>query len=665
VADLLDPPAAGTERDDLAGPALVDHLFVQLADPPPGRPRLADHEDAVQPAVGDRAATRDGDHAGVAAALDDVGDAVPHEARLEFRELVARIGPGEHVQDALEDLAAERLVGRRAGHGREEVVDGPAVHHRHRDELLRKDVERVAGQRRRLDRARVHPLGDDGRFEQVAAVLREDHALRRRPDLVAGPSDPLQAAGDAGRRLHLDDEVDGAHVDAELQGTRGDQGREPAGLQLLLDRDPLLTGDAAVVGAHEVLAGQLVQTLGESLGEAAAVREDDRRAVLLDQLEDPGVDGRPDAGPGLGVRGRAAGLLVEREDLAGGGHVLDRNDDLQLERLAGAGVDDRHVAARSDAAEEPCDRLERALGGGQADALRRLGSFALPDQAVQPFQRQCEVGSPLRARDRVDLVDDHVLDAAEDVAGLARKHQVERLRGRDEDVRRAAGDVPSVLGGRVAGAARDADVRRRLAESGRGQGDACERGAEVALDVVGQGLERAHVEHPDGPGLRAWFSGKPIQGPEERGEGLATPRGGVDERVAALADRRPTLRLGLRRRLERRLEPGPDGGAERGEGICGGHGGSHGATSIGRSTHLDQMFYQAPTSPRCLPSIVFGSGGLQGFDSPEFDACEASNGGPGRHWAPSVRRSAGKQCLPGIAGRSCASQVSHRAELSA
>ena len=38
--------------------------------------------------------------------------------------------------------------------------------------------------------------------------------------------------------------------------------------------------------------------------------------------------------------GRAARLLVERQGLAEPAHVLDRDDDLQLERLARAGVDD-------------------------------------------------------------------------------------------------------------------------------------------------------------------------------------------------------------------------------------------------------------------------------------------------------------------------------------
>ena len=38
-----------------------------------------------------------------------------------------------------------------------------------------------------------------------------------------------------------------------------------AGLELLLDRHALLAGDAAVVGADELLAGELVEALGEAL----------------------------------------------------------------------------------------------------------------------------------------------------------------------------------------------------------------------------------------------------------------------------------------------------------------------------------------------------------------------------------------------------------------
>ena len=87
----------------------------------------------------------------------------------------------------------------------------------HRHDLLREHVERVARVARRLDRALVHRPRDRGAGEQVAAELREDDALADRADVVAGAADALHAAGDRRRRLDLDDEIDRAHVDAELE----------------------------------------------------------------------------------------------------------------------------------------------------------------------------------------------------------------------------------------------------------------------------------------------------------------------------------------------------------------------------------------------------------------------------------------------------------------
>ena len=58
---------------------------------------------------------------------------------------------------------------------------------------------------------------DDRALEQVAAVLGEDHALRRLADLVPGPTDALQPARDRPGRFDLDDEIDRAHVDAQLE----------------------------------------------------------------------------------------------------------------------------------------------------------------------------------------------------------------------------------------------------------------------------------------------------------------------------------------------------------------------------------------------------------------------------------------------------------------
>ena len=284
-----------------------------------------------------------------------------------------------------------------------------------------------------------------------------------------------------------------------------------------------------------------------------------------------------------GLIGRAAGLLLLRQDVADGAHVVDRHDDLQVERLSSAGIDDRDLAVRPDATEEAGDRVERPLGGGQADALRRLR--ALGTERFQPFQAQGEVGTPFRAGHRVDLIDDDVLDAAEDLARLAGQQEVQALGGRDQDVRGVARDLAAVLRGGVAGPAGDGDLWRRLAEALGGEADAGERGPQVALDVVGQGLERRDVQDAHVAGLallgrRARVLGEAVERVQEGGQGLATPRGRVDERVLASRDGRPALRLGLRGRLETRLEPGANGRRERRERI-GDEGRSHGLESIG------------------------------------------------------------------------------------
>jgi hypothetical protein len=163
-------------------------------------------------------------------------------------------------------------------------------------------------------------------------------------------------------------EVDGAHVDAELERGGGDEARQLAGLEQLLDDEPLLARQRAVVGARDGLLGELVQAQREPLRRAAVVDEDDRRAVRAHLLEQLGVDRRPDRlarrlAAGEGIEVRVPGLRFD--------HRLDRHVDLQVERLARAGVDDRAGALRPD--EEAADLLQRVLGGREPDPLDGRG----------------------------------------------------------------------------------------------------------------------------------------------------------------------------------------------------------------------------------------------------------------------------------------------------
>ena len=94
---------------------------------------------------------------------------------------------------------------------------------------------------------------------------------------------------------------------------------------------------------------------------------------------------------------------------------------------------------------------DRPMRWGAGDALRA--------ELLEALEAQRQVRPALRPGDGVDLVHDDVLDAAEDVAGLAGQDQVEALRGRDQDVGRVPDEPAPVLLGRVAGPGGDGDLR--------------------------------------------------------------------------------------------------------------------------------------------------------------------------------------------------------------
>ena len=246
--DLLDPPRRGAEEERLADARLVDHLLVELAD----APAALDEVHAEQPAVRDRPRVGHREPARALAPAQETGDPVPGDARAQLGELLGRVAAGEHVEHVLELLARE--VAERPGPADEvvELVDRDLLLGADGDDLLGEHVERVARDARLLDQPLLHAPDDDGRLEQIGPELREDAALGRLVQAMAGAADPLEPAGDRLRRLDLDDQVDRAHVDAELERGRGDEARDVAALQQLLDLDALLARERPVVGARDL-----------------------------------------------------------------------------------------------------------------------------------------------------------------------------------------------------------------------------------------------------------------------------------------------------------------------------------------------------------------------------------------------------------------------------
>ena len=299
------------------------------------------------------------------------------------------------------------------------------------------------------------------------------------------------------------------------------------------------TGDVAHrLAAHlGLLRREVVQAQGDALGGAPVVHEHQRRAVLADETQEFGVDGRPDRAPG-----RLPTLhAVELDRRVGLDHRLDRHVDTKVERLAYTRVHDRTLPPWTD--EEARHLVERPLRGRKSDALHIV--TGLPGEA---FQRQREVSAALCLRHRVDLIDDDPLHTGEELPCLRGQHEVEGLGRRDQDVGRCAQHHAPLPLRRVAGAHRHAHVGA----------DAAQRRLEVALDVVAERLERRDVDETRRP--LAWtgrrrLGDEAVERPQEGGERLARARRRGDERVSPRGDRRPGLRLGRRRLGEGTREP--------------------------------------------------------------------------------------------------------------
>ena len=559
--DLDDAPARGPQHEDLARAALEDHLLVELAHPEAAAPSLQvplpDQVDAVEPAVGDRAGVGHRHGARPVAGPHAAAAPVPHQARAQLGEGLGGVAPSQQVEHAEEGLLRQACEGGRPAHQLEELVHGPLALERQRDQLLGQHVQRVLGHARGLHRAVDHGAREGGHGQQVAAELGEQHALRDRAGGVARAADALQPRGHRGRRLDLDHQVHGAHVDAQLERRGGHQRGQPPGLERVFDLQPLLARDRAVVGPAQLLAGQLVQGRGQALGQPAGVDEKDGGAVLAHQLQQARVHRGPDRPP-LHEGGRSQRDLVgaRQGGLAQARHVLHRHLDPQLDRLPRARVDDadRARTARAVAAQVARHLVERALRGRQPQALR-LGA----GQGLQALQRERQVGPALGGHQRVDLVHDHRGDRGQQAARLGGQHQVERLGRGDQDVGRSARQAPALARRRVARAQAHLGDVERDAQAPGGARDAHQRRAQVALDVHGQGPQRRDVEHAAAPALLGdRREHEPVDGRQEGRQRLARARGGEDQGRAAGRDLGPAQGLGARGLGEGLPEPGRD-----------------------------------------------------------------------------------------------------------
>ena len=254
--------------------------------------------------------------------------------------------------------------------------------------------------------------------------------------------------------------------------------------------------------------------------------------MAIDQAHDPLFDGRPDGA------GRAEEAALIRA----------RPEDLKVHGLAPAGVDDRDrsglesplARGRGDASlttQIARHLLERPLGCGKTDTQEgRLGD------RLETLQEQGKEDPALVAADGVNLIDDHVGNAAQDLAGPAGEHEVKRFGRRDQDIGRLA-DQPGAIASRSIAAA-DGHLKRaqgRSAFPGSLQ-DARQRHLEVTPYVLIESLQRRNIEDPHA-GFAPGGPPEQVERRQERRQGLARSGGRHDQRVPPGRDGRPAQPL--------------------------------------------------------------------------------------------------------------------------
>jgi hypothetical protein len=330
-----------------------------------------------------------------------------------------------------------------------------------------------------------------------------------------------------------------------------------------------------MVSRDRFLAEVLREMTRGPLGHATCVDEDQRGAMLADQFGEPVVDQFPRfIGHHRFERHRRN---LQRE--VAGAHVADVDD---------RAVNWRFARDARAAYQKTGDGLDRLLCGGQADARQ-----APATERVEPFETERQVAAALAARKRMNLVDDHGACGGQHAAARVRAEQyIERFRRRHENVRRAFLQRVALLLRSVARAHSRADVERRQAALREFRGDAFQRYLQVETNVIGERLERRHVDHQRFVGQHTAVGeallDELVERGQKRGEGLAGAGRCSDQRRAPAADAWPCGELGVGGRRERLQKPACDCRMKVVQHAARGRGGSHAAVDGGATGHIQR-----------------------------------------------------------------------------
>ena len=386
-------------------------------------------------------------------------------------ERIAAIG--RKLQHAVEILAGKRGIGRGGGHFREEIVRVDRLRHGHAEHMLGEHVERALALCDRILLAGVSGIDRRAAFEHLETVRGHEQRLRWLVEPVIGAADTLEQAARALRRADIDDEIDIAPVNPEIERRGADDGIEPTGSHRGLDLAALADIERAVM-QRDAMPGivDLPEHLEHPFGLHAGVDEDQRELVRADL----GIDFRHRVaggmtGPRQPLRRFENAQIRLRRDRRGGFHEI--------------GEQALPVLRRQPAAEVV--RLRDRRGKAEADCLRRKFPHA------REIERE-EIAA-LARRERVQFIDNDAAQIREKPPGVGmREDQRDLFRRCQQDIRWQA-HLPLATRSRgIPGARLHVDRKRHLRD----------RRFEIAGDIDRQRLQRRNVErmHAARPGGR-------------------------------------------------------------------------------------------------------------------------------------------------------------------
>jgi hypothetical protein len=213
------------------------------------------------------------------------------------------------------------------------------------------------------------------------------------------------------------------------------------------------------------------------------------------------------------------------------------------------------------APQKPCHLVERALCGGESDALNPGLTLvpvpcSLTLQGLEALEREREVRASFGWHQRMNFIDDHRVHRPKGVARIRREEQVQRFWCGDENVGWSPEESGALDGRRIPGTNRNRRLVICVAPRHCPIGDSGEGGAEVAFDVNCERLQRREVQDAAAGRLRRHrVEHQAVDAPEKGGQRFAAAGGREDQGGISLRDCRPSLLLGRCGGLERCAEP--------------------------------------------------------------------------------------------------------------